>query len=178
MSILGFDPSLTSSGFCYEQGEDIVTGRILPNAFRGIERLLFIKEQFIKLVSKAQPTLLVYEGYSMGLGGGKVFDLGELGGVLKTVAFEKNLDILIVPPTSLKLFATGKGNAKKPEISKAVAKVWGYKVTQNDEADAFVLFQMGRAYKSARVCRAYEAHAHKALAGCELQSARKFRCGY
>jgi crossover junction endodeoxyribonuclease RuvC len=175
MTVLGFDPSLTSSGFCYGQEDDIVTGRILTKELRGIERLLFIRDQFIKLIGKVQPSILAYEGYSMGLKGGKVFDLGELGGVLKTVAFEKNIDILVVPPTSLKLFATGKGNAKKPDISKAVADVWGYKVTQNDEADAFVLFQMGRAFKSARISRAYEDYARKALNGCELVSANYIR---
>lgn len=170
--ILGFDPSLTSSGFCYDNAGEIITGRILTKDLRGVERLAYIRDQCSLLMNKAEAILIAYEGYAMGANVGRAFDIGELGGVLKLLAFELDVDILVVPPRNLKLFATGSGNAKKPEVIKAVADVWGYNIPRDDEADAFVLYKMGEAYRSKRVSRGYEEHARKALEGCQYIRAK------
>ena len=79
-------------------------------------------------------------------GGGRVFDIGELGGILKLLAWEQGVNLLIVPPSTLKQFITGKGNATKPEMSQALATKYNYDVVQNDECDALCLLLMGDAY--------------------------------
>jgi len=171
--ILGFDPSLTSSGFAYLVDGDYHTGRITPKKLKGSERLYFIQQSFHDLILNIEKAtgsldLIVYEGYAMGMpnGQGRLFDIGELGGVLKLVAWGMGIDVLLVPPSNLKQFTTGKGNAKKDQVMASVASNWGYNITQNDEADAFALLKMGEAYLAHRKPR--QAHTAKALQSCTI----------
>jgi Holliday junction resolvasome RuvABC endonuclease subunit len=144
---LGFDPSLTSSGFAYRMEGDIIVGRIVPKGMTGVPRLLYLREMFGRLLNDSQATVVAYEGYSMGSHIGRAFDIGELGGVLKTYSIQQGISMLIVPPTVLKKFITGKGNAAKPEISTALG-LHGLDVTQNDEADALALLLLAERYFS------------------------------
>lgn len=52
------------------------------------------------------------EGYSYG-SVGNVFDIAEATGLMKWKLMKSNIDFEIVPPTSIKKFATGKGNCNK-----------------------------------------------------------------
>jgi crossover junction endodeoxyribonuclease RuvC len=56
---------------------------------------------------------------------------------------------LIVPPTSLKKFVTGRGNAKKNEMLLGVYKQWGVEFSDDNQADAFALEKFGLAYLGA-----------------------------
>ncbi|MDN5726076.1 MAG: hypothetical protein L0G99_09135, partial [Propionibacteriales bacterium] len=53
--------------------------------------------------------------------------------------------VVEVAPTSLKKYATGKGNAGKDEVILRSARRYGnaYPCSNNDEADAFILAAMG-----------------------------------
>jgi len=71
---------------------------------------------------------------------GRVFHLGELGGVLKTMLWERGIDVIMIPPSVLKVAIVGRGGSKKSPVGKeqmtqALCK-YGYHVAQNDEADA------------------------------------------
>ena len=55
---------------------------------------------------------IAIEGYSMG-SKGKVFNIAENTGVLKYKIYNLGIPLEIVPPTTVKKFATGKGNADK-----------------------------------------------------------------
>lgn len=170
MTVLGFDPSLTCSGFAYEIDGEIHTGTIKTRSLRGNERLDFILHSTVKILDIVQPSLIVYEGYSMGSpkGAGRSFDIGEMGGLLKHYFWKHGLPVFLVPPSNLKQFATTKGNSKKPEIMKAIADVWGYRITQEDESDAFVLMKMGEAKVNRRRLRTYDEKRRTALGKCEL----------
>lgn len=169
--ILGFDASLVSSGYSYQRVHgDYYTSTIKTKKLRGPERLSYIRGRFNYIldtikIQHGTVDLIVYEGYAMG-GKGRVFDIGELGGVLKLVAWNTGIDVLLVPPTSLKQFTTGKGNANKDQMIAAVASNWGYHTTQDDEADAFALLKVGEAYIKDRKPRA--AIKAKALASCSI----------
>ena len=114
-------------------------------------RLHWFKKQMEKLLIDhglvGRDGLMVIEGYAM-MAKGRVFNIGELGGVLKLVAWEYDVDILVVPPTTLKKFCTGKGNANKEAMLKAVHNKWGYLTFFNDEADAYALYRFGEATQS------------------------------
>ena len=58
---------------------------------------------------------IALEGYSMG-SKGKVFHIAENTGVLKYKIYNAGIPLEIIPPTSLKKFATGKGNADKDSM--------------------------------------------------------------
>lgn len=57
-------------------------------------------------------TTIFIEDYSYG-STGRVFHLGENGGILKAELFKIGLNVQITAPTQVKKFATGKGNANK-----------------------------------------------------------------
>jgi crossover junction endodeoxyribonuclease RuvC len=154
MRIMGVDPSLTATGYASvaDHGK-ITTGLLLTKHMRGLERLQFIRNYLAHVLDEVDPSLVAYEGYAMGVpaGKGRAFDLGELGGVLKLMLWERKIPILIVPPTSLKLFATGSGNADKEQVKKKMARHRGGLFKSGDEADAYALLLMGMAYSERRL---------------------------
>lgn len=170
MPVLGFDPSLTSSGFAYQSPEtwEVVSGLIKP-PMRGVERLNYIRDHLRDLCGRYTPSMIVYEGYSMGSHTGRAFDIGELGGVLKMFAFTNGYPVLLVPPTVLKKFVTGKGNASKEEVILKLYKRFGYEAPQNDEADAIGLYLFGEAYMAG------DQSVDKLISKCTILSPRTSR---
>jgi Holliday junction resolvasome RuvABC endonuclease subunit len=98
----------------------------------------------------AAPTLVVYEDYAMGARGNNMFNIGELGGVLKTLIWEKGVDLLSVPPTTMKSVIAFNGRAEKADITKALRTRFGLSVNQHDEADATGLMIVGEILKGIR----------------------------
>jgi Holliday junction resolvasome RuvABC endonuclease subunit len=144
--ILGIDPSLGSTGYAYRKDGKIVSGRITTDALRGAHRLFYIRLQLAKVVQLVAPTLTVLEDYAMGAGGrnnNNVFNIGELGGVVKTYLWENGMDVLSVAPTQMKSVIALNGRADKTDISRALAQRFGIVVSQHDEADAVGLMLVG-----------------------------------
>lgn len=79
-----------------------------------MERLCFIRDFLLGFINRDRvfsPELAVIEGYAMGAKT-HTHDLGEAGAMLKTAVYEAGIDLLIVPPATLKKFITGSGNSK------------------------------------------------------------------
>ena len=144
MKIVGIDASLSSTGVAVlnDPPGDIRTEAIKSNK-TGPARLIEIRERIRETCAGA--SLVVLEGYAFAQAS-QAHQLGELGGVLRTMFFEMGMEVLEVGPGQLKKFASGRGNAKKEEMAVAIYKRWGREFVTNDEADAFVLVQIGRVY--------------------------------
>jgi crossover junction endodeoxyribonuclease RuvC len=159
--IIGIDPSLTSTGIVVlrnGQVETAVTTKNRPE-LGTIERVTDIRLQIGKILSNLTndeetqwqaPDLIVIEGFSYGSKGRSVFDIAYLGWRIREDLewhreYEKTVWIE-VPPTQLKKFATGKGNANKEIILQQVYKRWGVEFSDNNQADAYVLSKIGEAY--------------------------------
>lgn len=137
---LALDLSLTSTGGA-RYGETFT----IKSKLRGTERLREILEDVMTRADRPpQVRLVIIEGYAMG-GMGRVFDIGELGGVIKLGLLYKKLPVAIIPPSSLKKFATGKGNAKKDDMLEAAIRYFDFTGHGNDEADAWLLLKMAEA---------------------------------
>jgi crossover junction endodeoxyribonuclease RuvC len=101
------------------------------------------------------------EGYAYG---SQVANMaGELGSVVKMGLYRyygtssaRSAFPLIVPPMSLKKYATGKGNAKKQEMLLAVYKKWGVEFTDDNMADSYVLAHIARQQDATAGLLAYE----------------------
>lgn len=104
-------------------------------ARRDGERLLFIKQHIAAVLPGVTSATL--EGYSYG-STGRVFELGELGGVTKVLLTEQNIPYHAVPPLSVKKFATGNAHADKAAMV-AAAVQQGAPCTDDNQADAFFL---------------------------------------
>lgn len=145
MNILAIDASLNSTGFAYVQEGTLFTGIIPVKNLRGSARLYYIYGEVTKLLDAAEPDAVLYEDYSMG-SRGRVFDIGELGGVLKMEMYRRGIPTVLVPPKTLKQFATGNGNADKDAMREGLIDNFGYEISQNDEVDAALLYEFGVRY--------------------------------
>lgn len=171
--IMGLDASLTSTGVCYRAGaEELVL--TLKTKDKGPLRLRFLRNAVRQLVQEQGVTLVIYEGYSM-RSKGKVFNIGELGGVLQVELWEQGVDVLVVPPTTLKQAATGKGNADKPAMLAAAQETFGVTITQDDEVDAFWLMMFGEALRFGTGPSQFVKRVKAAEAKVILQPGRKIR---
>ena len=65
-----------------------------------------------------EPLKIVIEGYSMG-SKGKVFHIAENAGLLKYKLYKKKISFETPAPTTVKKFATGKGNSNKEAMYEA-----------------------------------------------------------
>ena len=86
--------------------------------------------------------LVVMEGYSFGSKGRAVFQIGELGGVLRMTAYRMGVPVVEIAPGNLKKFATGNGKAGKDQMLAAAIRKLAYDGFSNDEADAMWLLSM------------------------------------
>jgi crossover junction endodeoxyribonuclease RuvC len=93
-----------------------------------------------------RPDLVVLEDYSLNSPGRiALVRLGEIGGIVRTWLWENDVAFRLVPPTSIKKFATGNGNADKPLMISCAVQMGARASVNEDEADAWHARRMGRA---------------------------------
>jgi len=89
------------------------------------------------LIKEYQPTLVVIENY--GFAGHGLAKLVEQATIIRYFLRQWGYDYQLLPPTSLKKFATGKGNAGKGTVMKEVLRRWAIDCETDNEADAVAL---------------------------------------
>ena len=139
MRILAIDPSLNGTGLCYPDGK---TANAPKTALKGPLRLWKLRQDLRDTLDSARPDLVVLEDYSYGSKGRSVFQIAEWGGVLRLTLHEMGFPVAFVPPTSLKAWATGKGNANKATMVSEITKRSGQTFATDDQADAWGLWAM------------------------------------
>lgn len=137
--LLALDLSLTETGYCMFNAQGMYfTGGVIKTKLRDTERLFYIKNHIGALLVKHKIKHAIIENYAYAAKG-QVFNIGELGGVIKLLLFENKIDYVTVAPTALKKFITGKGNAKKELMLKYVYKKYNFDTDNNNICDAFAL---------------------------------------
>ena len=87
-----------------------ITGHYYEPSSNQMERYIHIGTWAYELVKSCDAVIL--EDYSMG-SRGKVFNIAENTAILKYLLHINNVPLQTLPPTKVKKFATGKGNADK-----------------------------------------------------------------
>lgn len=152
--ILAFDLSLISTGY-YILSENkpikggflTSKGGVIKSSLKEDARLYFIEQRIDLLLKTHKPDLVVIEGYSFGSRGRATFSSGELGGVIRLLLFRKKIPYLVVAPTSLKKFISGKGNSSKDMMLLKTYKKYGIEFDNNNICDAFGLAMIGKAWQ-------------------------------
>ncbi len=148
MSLAAFDYSITCPCLCFEdslgftqfhfvtekkmvqetfKSESFVfTGHEYPLYKHDTERFDKISDVFIPILKANNIQHCVVEGYSFG-SKGKYFNIAENTGILKHKLFKNDISFSDVPPTTMKKFAVGKGNAQKSLLY----EVWLKKTSVN-----------------------------------------------
>jgi len=106
MIVVGIDYSLTSPCVC------IARDKTFSNSF-----FYFLNDRNLADFKKEEVIVLI-EDYSFG-SKGKVFNLAENCGILKYMLYKAEYKFFTVPPTVVKKYATGKGNATKEKMYEA-----------------------------------------------------------
>jgi crossover junction endodeoxyribonuclease RuvC len=138
--ILGIDPSLTETGVVVldEAGRIIEALGLKTKKLRGMERIVWVREAIRQRILEHRPQIIVIEGYSFGSRGRAIFNLGELGGVLRVLFYDLQIPYVEVPPTVLKKFL-GKGNFSKDEVQAAILEKYNENFNNDNIADAYGL---------------------------------------
>jgi Holliday junction resolvasome RuvABC endonuclease subunit len=138
--IAAFDLSLTRPAACVDGRLHVYETKKL----RGHERLDAIRswvDGFVWPEGSNMPAvdLVAIEGYSFGAKGRAFLSLAELGGIVRHGLWTRVIPYVEVPPSTVKTYATGKGNAGKDDVLAAAVRRGGdrFTGTSNDEADAF-----------------------------------------
>lgn len=139
-TILALDLSLTATGYC----RDGQCGRIVTpaNKIDGWERIAHIMRAVRDLAAGVEVVIL--EGYSFSSQGRAIFQIGELGGVVRFWLWGHRIPMIEVAPSTLKKFATGKGNSPKDAMIAAAIRRFGFAGCDNNEADAYLLWCLAR----------------------------------
>lgn len=134
--VLALDLSLTATGVAFPDGVTVT----ITTKDKGVERLATIREEVLACLGDGdwRPTHVAIEGPAFGRAN-QMHALGQLAGVVYLALHEDGFDPVIVPPSSLKKYATGKGNAAKPEVLAAAIRRLDYDGHDDNEADALWL---------------------------------------
>jgi Holliday junction resolvasome RuvABC endonuclease subunit len=142
MNVVGLDLSLSCTG-------GAVPGRTFtirpPANLRGAERLAYFRGELRREFRAVEADLAILEGYAFAASDAGARSIAELGGVVRLLLFDLEVPFIEVPPASLKMFATGKGNATKDEVLASAYRDNGLFAGKTfDEADAYWLLELGR----------------------------------
>lgn len=164
--LLSIDQSLTGTGVCYMASDGRFETFLIKTtpkeswAVRMDRILKFLDDIFnLRTVKMPQPSKVdhvVMESYAFGAKG-RVFNLGELGGVIK-YHFHKEYAVEI--PQILiqwhKMWVAGAGNASKLQVIKALRENYGIDVKNDNIADAVSMALFYKAHLDGNVTDPYK----------------------
>lgn len=147
---LGIDPSLTGTGLGILQcnkHECVRSAHRIVTKTRGTVRLQYIRQAILEIM-KSYPYIdnvknICIEGPALN-STHQADKLGQIRGVLMVMSLDHFVLPTEVPPLSLKKFATGHGHSSKEKMI-MTARDAGWRITNDDEADAAWLAELARA---------------------------------
>jgi crossover junction endodeoxyribonuclease RuvC len=155
MITIGIDPSVTGTGVSVQWdsgGYDAHTIKTKPGDWAKttagrFARFCFIRNSIIEVLERndiiEQCECICIEAYSYGSKGKGVSSIYELGAVIRLMLIdycdELGIDLYEIPPTSVKKFVTGKGNADKVKMAVSISSKYGVELANDNEYDAYGL---------------------------------------
>lgn len=141
-SILGIDLSLNATGVVFKDRAGNIECKE-TNFDSSIAIQVKWKSTVDLIISYANDSdIIVIEDYAFGAFGQSKSSLYEIGGIVRYELLKNGFDYFAIPPTSLKKFVTGKGNAPKAVMLKEVYKRWHFDSDSDNIADAFSLVKL------------------------------------
>lgn len=138
MEVLALDLSLTGSGITTSKGVTTVKTNLKDEV-----RLIYILDSIAEAAEAAYIEFVIVEGLAYGSTMGKATERAGLWWLVKMFFWDYNIPVAVAPPTTLKKYATGKGNADKDTVMLEVAKRYTmFDVKNNNEADSVALYAM------------------------------------
>lgn len=151
MKVLGIDLSLTQTGFVSldEDGvsfkEEIIRSKPSEKThIAELERILTIRDKIIALIEdgKDKVEIVALEGMAFAVRG--TTSLTQLSGLnyfVREIVYKKGISFIVIAPSTLKKFITGKGNCPKDIMMLETFKRYNVSITNNNVCDAYCLAQ-------------------------------------
>lgn len=143
MRTVGIDPATCTGMALVGDAEDRGKTVEVPEE-RGYLRLQLIANDVAQTLQVWQPAFVAIEGYAYCRNIGTFIKLVEIGTMIRGVLYSLCIPWVEVPPTVLKKWTTGHGNAKKSQMAVSVKQRWRYHSHSHDIVDAFALAQMAQ----------------------------------
>ena len=140
----GIDPSLSSTAIVILDDTSKVTSKTiiktkpLNNQRSDVIRIVTIRNG-LEFLKEHKDIKVCIEGISFGSKGSGADALAALNYVIQIFLHENNIPYDIVPPSKLKKFVCGNGQAKKNIMLKEIYKRWGEDFNSDDIGDAYSL---------------------------------------
>jgi hypothetical protein len=144
---IGIDPSLDGTGLAY--GDELLTVR-----GAGDERLRLIYRAVVTATG-GTGLAIVEDLPTHGMGAGKT---GMAQGVVRLALLHEALPYVLVAPATLKKYATGRGNATKPDMRVELLKRTGLDLRDDNQVDAWWLRALGMDLKGAPLLTMPQSH--------------------
>ena len=115
----------------------VETAKEITSTKKDPERMIEIVETLSNEINDND--MIAVEGFSYGSRGrGIGFQFG-LGYALRIELYKRSIPFLIVTPSQVKKYATGKGNASKDNMILPIYRNWGFEHDSDNVRDAYVL---------------------------------------
>jgi Holliday junction resolvasome RuvABC endonuclease subunit len=138
--VLGLDLSIAATGVA--AGDQLFTIRGKPAD--GDRRLQVIRNTVQAICIEERIELTVVEDLPFHAKAAGV--TGMVQGAVRTILLDLDVPYVTVPPATLKIYATGKGNATKPDIRMALYQRADLDIRDDNQADAWWLRALGMDY--------------------------------
>lgn len=148
-SLIAIDASLTGLAVVSFTEPDLIdydefTSKPAKTLEGRINRYITLANKVLAFINKTNPDLILIEGYAFSARGASVVTMGEFGGVLRYHILKHGAKVIEVPPTTLKKFVTGKGNASKLEVVSKLSSKYQVEFFTDNHADAYGLMMLGK----------------------------------
>lgn len=145
---LGIDPSPTKTGLALILDDDgLLDTRIrlvVPKKLTGTPRIAYTRDAVAEFLQGFPNVSTAIEGPAV-YAVNQADKLGQLRGALLLFLSDRHSPTLVVPPSTLKKFATGNGGASKKRMQDTAFDMWNQRMS-DDEADAAWLSFLSYAY--------------------------------
>jgi Holliday junction resolvasome RuvABC endonuclease subunit len=144
---LGIDQSYSGFAITALQ-DDVFYAEVYKSDKGGIDRLRDIQSHVMNWLYEFNNVAdVAMEGYAFGSQMANM--LGELGGMVKLTLLDFGIYPMIVPPTTLKKYVTGKGTGvPKSQMLLFVYKKWDVDITDDNAADSYALARLVSGYRT------------------------------
>ncbi len=146
MKLVSLDLSLSATGWAIvTTGPNSVAWgtMVMPKPKDEMVRLAEIRDRVFTMCEDAE--LILMEGLSFGSNDPGAQERTGLAYLIRMALWGRGLRYVLVAPSTLKKWSTGKGSAPKELVIKEVYKRWGHDVADNNQADAVGLLYLGMA---------------------------------
>lgn len=141
--LVALDLSLAATGCAgVPSVDEPVNLRTVSSSFTGVERLCDLLDLVLAFVEFHDPVLTVIEDLPIGARNNAAGPLGMLHGAVRVALHRSGIGMAFVPPASLKKYATGRGNATKPDMRMALYQRAGLDLRDDNQVDAWWLAAM------------------------------------